>query len=165
MVCWHPYGQETPYTKNDPKNNYFGSYKAFRNSIVALTRTSKKQFYARFFEENNTNVKKTWDGIRNLINVNKKSSTKIDKIFADNKWATESKDIANSMNKFFVNIGNSVEAKIPQSNKSFNSYLRNFNFDSVVLHDCSHDEVLEIIQAFSTSKACGPYSIPSKILK
>ena len=159
------YKKSTKETDPTLKDNYYGSYKACRNRIISLIRASKKQYYAKYFEENNTNVKKTWDGIRNLINVNKKSSTKIDKILADNKCLTESKDIANSVNNFFVNIGNSVEAKIPQSSKSYNSYLRNLNFDSVVLHDCSHEEVLDIIQAFSTSKACGPYSIPSKILK
>jgi flavodoxin len=153
--------------ETDPvlKENYFGSYKAYRNRIIALIRTSKKQYYAKFFEENNSNVKKTWDGIRNLINVNKKSSTKIDKIFADSKWLTEGKDIANSVNKFFVNIGSTVEDKIPQSSKSYSSYLSNFNFNSVYLHECSQEEVLDIIQGFSTSKACGPYSIPTKILK
>jgi hypothetical protein len=147
------------------KQNYYVSYKTYRNRITSLLRASKKQYYAKYFEENKTNVKKTWDGIRNLINVNKKSSTKIDKILADNKCLTESKDIAKYVNKFFVNIGNTVEAKIPQASKSFNSYLRNLNFDSVVLNECSQEEVFDIIQAFSTSKACGPYSIPSKILK
>ena len=40
--------------------------------IVNLLRVSKNNHYASFFLENQGNVKKTWDGIRNLINVSKK---------------------------------------------------------------------------------------------
>ena len=64
----------------EEKARYHSLFKNKRNRIISLLRTSKKQYFAQFFEENQTNIKKTWEGIRNLLNVSKKSATLINKI-------------------------------------------------------------------------------------
>ena len=48
--------------------------------------------------------------------------------------------MAESLNDFFVNIGASVEAKIPQSKKHFSSYLVNPNnkFEMHLIIKCLH---------------------------
>ena len=58
--------------------------------------------------------------------------------------------MAESLNDFFVNIGKSVEAKIPKSKQSF------FTYTSI--------ELVSIIKNMKSSKACGPYSIPTNLL-
>ena len=63
-------------------------------------RTSKKQYYAQFFEENQTNIKKTWEGIRNFLNVSKKSATQLNKIVENNEIFTDAKKISNKLNDF-----------------------------------------------------------------
>ena len=85
--------------------------------VTDLIRISKKSFYSDFFIENKSNLKKTWEGIRGLINVNKKGNSNIDKLIIQNKEVTDPADMASSINSFFVNIGKSVDLKIPQSNK------------------------------------------------
>ena len=45
----------------------------------------KKDYYNAFLEENKNNVKETWKGIRDLINVSKKATTNIDKIVENGK--------------------------------------------------------------------------------
>ena len=58
--------------KTPQKNNeIFELYKQHRNEIINLMRINKKDYFTKYFEDNRTNVKKTWVGIRNLINVNK----------------------------------------------------------------------------------------------
>ena len=47
-------------------------YKIYRNSIVTLTRASKRLYYHTYFSSNLNNMKKTWDGIRDLIRGGKK---------------------------------------------------------------------------------------------
>ena len=49
--------------KNDPaeKADITQLYKRYR-MIVNLQRVSKKNYYTFFFQENQGNVKKTWDG-------------------------------------------------------------------------------------------------------
>ena len=74
------------------------------------------------------------------------------------------KDISQAFNNFFVDIGASVEAKIPKGSKSFREYLKDPNTHSIVFQHCIEEEVTDIIKGFSLSKAIGPYSIPTHII-
>ena len=96
--------------------------------------------------------------------VSKKKNYLPTRIIYKNEEKKTNIDIANSFNDFFVNIGKSIEAKIPQSNLSFNSYLKNANEKSIFLRPCDQVEVLLIISGLKSSKACGPNSIPSCII-
>ena len=69
-----------------------------------------------FFQENQNNVKETWKGIRKLINVSKKRTTKINKLVENGKELTNPVEMADILNKFYVNIGKSVEEKILKGN-------------------------------------------------
>ena len=91
--------------------------------IVNLLRVSKNNHYTSFFLKNQGNVKKTWDGIRNLINVSKKKCAPPNKIKYNNEIQTSDIDMANSFNDFFTNIESAIEAK-----KSFSSFLGDPNF-------------------------------------
>ena len=79
-------------------------------------------------------MKKNWDGIRDLISVSKQSSTSITQIIHDDKSFTDNKDIAKTLNNYFVNIGPSIEAKIPKGKSPFQSYLGDQNPDSLMLN-------------------------------
>ena len=100
-----------------------------------------------------------------MINVSKKSGINIRKIIHDNKTITDNEGISNTINNFFVNIGSSVEAKVPAGQKSFRNYLGNSIQNSVFLQPCTPKEIEEIISEFGNSKSCGPFSIPTRILK
>ena len=133
--------------------------------VISLIRLSKKQHYYNFFQEHNSNIKKTWEGIRDLINVSKKSSINISQIIHGNQTFNDKEGISNSLNDFFVNIGSSVEAKIPHVEKSFRSYLGDKIQNSIFLQPCTKIELEEIISNFGNSKSSGPFSIPTRILK
>ena len=77
------------------------SYKLYCNMIVTLLKQSKKNYYSSYFTENQNNVKKTWGGIRNLINVSKKKTSLPTKINYKNEQKNCNMDIANSFNDFF----------------------------------------------------------------
>ena len=70
-------------------------YKRYRNIIINLLRLRKKDYYSSFFEEHQGNVRKTWEGIRTLINVSKKKSALPTKLFHGNKIKSTELDIAN----------------------------------------------------------------------
>ena len=137
-------------------------YKTYRNMIVILIRKSKKDHYAKFFQENQQNLKKTWDGICELINVTKKSSIKINKLIHNNQTFTDKKGICQTLNKYFSTIGPSIENKIPDAKSSFHSFLNDRNLNSLDLSPCNHDEIAEIISKFGSGKAMGPFSIPTE---
>ena len=66
------YASEKDETK---KRELFTLFKEYRNKIVALLRISKKKHFADYFKEHNSNIKKTWEGIKSLIDISKKKST------------------------------------------------------------------------------------------
>ena len=110
-------------------------------------------------------MKKTWDGIRDLINVSKKSSTNINEIVHNKQTFTDNKDIAKALNNYFVNVGPSIEQKIPKGKFPFQSYLGDQNPTALTLNPCDADEIANIISTFGAGKASGPYSIPTNLLK
>ena len=153
--------------ETDPiKKERLGSiYRTYRNRIVSLLRTSKKDYHTAYFEEHKENMKKTWDGIRNLINVSKKSSTNNNQIVSNDQTFTDNKSIAKALNDYFVNIGPSIENKIPKAKTSFQTYLGAPNPSSLILNPCDANEISDIISSFGANKACGPFSIPTHLLK
>ena len=85
--------------------------KRYRNLIVTVLKKGKQNYSALYFMEHQNNAKKTWDGIRNLINVSKKKTLPATKLVHNKQLKTSNSNIAQTLNEFFVHIGESVEAK------------------------------------------------------
>ena len=49
-------------------------YKTLRNQILDLTKKSKPNFYQNYFNENNSNLRKVWQGIKEIINIKSKNN-------------------------------------------------------------------------------------------
>ena len=148
----------------DIKSQFTVLFKRYRNTIVTLLRRSKQNYYSTYFLQNQSNVKKTWDGIRNLINVSKKKNYTPTKIIYKGEEKVSNNDISESLNDFFVNIGSSIEEKIPNSKTGFTSYLKEPNNRLLFLAPCTEIEVLSIINNMKISKSCGPNSISTCLL-
>ena len=69
------------------------------------------------------------------------------------------------MNNFYVNVGTEIDKKIPASLRKYTDFLGDKLTNKIVLNDCSNAEVESLITKMSISKASGPFSVPSKILK
>ena len=85
----------------DRKEVIFRIYKSKRNKVVQLIRNSKRKYYADYFESNKNNSKKIWDGIRDVINISKKSHTVPKHILYKNITHTDSEAMSNCFNDFF----------------------------------------------------------------
>ena len=70
-------------------------YNLFRNRVNRELKKAKKNYYTKYFEENNNNIKKTWEGIRSIINIKSTKST-ISQIKVNNKVIKNHKTIAES---------------------------------------------------------------------
>ena len=64
--CYQEFFDESDQTLKLTK---FNTYKSKRNMVTTLLRNAKKKYYSDFFLEHQSNIKKTWEGIRSLINV------------------------------------------------------------------------------------------------
>ena len=84
-ICDDLLKQRNKEKDTDIKSQFDVLYKRYRNTIVNLLRKSKKNYYSSYFIQNQSNIKKTWDGIRNLINVSKKNNPSPTKLIYKNE--------------------------------------------------------------------------------
>ena len=148
------------------KKQVFEEYKYLRNMINELIRKSKKTYYQSFFAEHNTNIKKVWQGIKELVNIKTKNVNTPTSIEINNSSTTDPKIICNSFNNYFVNIADDIlKTRKFDGKKHYTEYLNNPVSNTFVFDLCDASEVDVIIIQLSISKASGPNSIPTKILQ
>ena len=80
--------------------------------------------YKTFFEDNKK-LNKVWEGIKEIININKKDTQQIRNINNNGKLITEKKQIANIFNHFFCNIPKQIEKGIIPTQKPYDDFLAN----------------------------------------
>ena len=130
----------------------------------------KKIYYQNLINEYNSDMRKTWGLINNLLGKNKRkepiTSLNINGVLCD-----DSQTIANEFNTLFSNIPKNLHKKLPKMNeqnriKKCLEFLKNkkivnnFNFEQT-----SVDEVLEIIKSFRKKSSTGLDSISPTVLK
>ena len=109
-------------------------------------------------------MKQLWSGIKSIITLKPRSHQLISQIRIGNIDYDDPKDIANQLNKIFVNAADDVRKTIPSAPKSHKEYLKSRS--SVYLLISLHSkEIDDIIDLLNPAKVCGPYSIPIKLLK
>ena len=88
-------------------------YTILRNRVNREIKKSKKQYYAEYFASNVNNTKKTWEGIRKIVNI--KMSSKPSQLNINGKIIDDDKKLATNFNNFFVNVGQNTENAIPKA--------------------------------------------------
>ena len=141
------------------------NYKYYRNKIVTLIRLSKKNHYQNYFKENLDNIKKTWNGIKQIINISNKIFNPITSMYINNNISNDQTKIANHLNTYFSTIGTKIQNKIFPSKHLSQSFLKNPNPNSFFIKPTNGFEISTLISNFSNNKAYGPFSIPIDIFK
>ena len=85
--------------------------KTFEKILLRLIWNSKLNHFNNNFYENTLNLFKTWEGIRELINIFKNRKTDITSIQISNATFKKSSEIANEFNKHFTSIAKQMEEK------------------------------------------------------
>ena len=75
------------------------------------------------------------------------------------------KVIADQFNKFFSNIGKNLASAVPKPNLAFDYYLDKPQASSFFLSPTNSTEIENLIMSLSSTKACGPFSISTSLLK
>ena len=86
-------------------------------------------------------------------------------ISVDGKDLKETKQIANAFNNFFVNSANTVNKDIPLTFKSPNDYLKIPTPNHYFYIWSQNLKLRTLLTLLNSSKASGPFSIPTKLLK
>ena len=99
-------------TDNDLKQRIHIRYKAIRNGVVSAIRLSKKDHFQNFFSSHSNNLRKTWRGIKSIININKKGQGNPKSLVVDEELITDPLEVANEFNTYFSNVAKKLLWKI-----------------------------------------------------
>ena len=97
------------------KDRIFIEFKRKRNLINSLVRESKIKHYNDFFTEFSNNAKKHGKESVTFLRYQQKTDLSPKKLKFGTNTLSDPKHIADSFNDFFVNIGTTVDNKIPKS--------------------------------------------------
>ena len=147
------------------KNRLLNEFKTMKNEITLLTRNSKKKYYEKYFSKNKENLRKTWQGIKEVINIKSKNFNTISCISDKNISVTDPKAIANCFNKFYVSIADDILKKRKYTGKkAYKDFLKNPLNNTFVLTECDPREIALLLKCLNPRKAYGPNSIPTEVL-
>ena len=138
-------------------------YKNYRCNLDKLLKKQEKDFYNDLITKNKSNMKKTWDVIKTVINK-KRRSTKYSEFLIDGSLTDDRDSIANKFNEYFCNIGPNLAKKIPSSCVSFKRFLHSYSTDTIFLNDVEDAEIRKIILSLKEG-APGVDDITAKALK
>ena len=146
-------------TEVNSKNEIHKEYKALRNKVVAMIRKSKKNHFQKYFSENAKDIRKTWTGIKNIINIRTITKGQPTSMLIDKEFISDPSKIAEGFNTYFSSIAEKLQQNTYFGNNNFSKYLNaplnhNFLFNSV-----DTQEILFIIDSMVNSKATGPQEI------
>ena len=147
------------------RNQIYQEYKTLKNQITQVIKLSKKNHFTRYFTANNNNLRKLWDGIKELVNIKPKNKDWINCIFVNGKTVTAPKEIANNFNLHFTKIADNIlSGKRYHGNKHYSVYLTNPIPNSFAFRPCDKLEIELLISKLDINKSTGPNGIPTKIL-
>ena len=147
------------------KNILLQEYKSLKNEITLLIRNSKKNYYENYFTNNKKNLRKTWEGIKEIINLHSNKAN--NPSFIKDGTVTHSDDtsISNCFNNYFTSVADKIlKDRKYTGRQSHRDYLQNALPNSFVIRECDRMEVETLISTLNGRKAVGPNSIPSSIL-
>ena len=138
-------------------------YKRFRNKLNRILKSAEKAHYAKLFEQNKNNLKKSWSILKEIINKSRGSNMctrfKIDGVYSNDK-----SKISNGFNKFYINVGPNLAANIPSDDRPATTYMKNRIIHSMAILPVVDLEVEKIIRNLKDSSA-GWDSIDAKVVK
>lgn len=83
-------------------------YKKQRNTVVNLIKKNKREYYDKDIDNKKHEPKKMWKSLKKLIGGKKSELTEMKEIDLYGVILNENKEIANSLNKFFINNVNNI---------------------------------------------------------
>jgi hypothetical protein len=137
-------------------------YKRYKKYLKDVLIQAEKQYYDGRFQEYKNDSCKSWKLIKEIINRHK-FKQKQSRFSINGKIVSDHKYIAESFNKYYVNVGNSLAEKIEHTDVRPLSYLK-YNSPTIFLEQVDAQEVENIIKNLKDSSP-GWDEIPASVIK
>ena len=119
--------------------------------MVNELRTSKVDYYKKYFTEHKDNIKMLWNDIRSIINVQNFKFNNISQIIQNGQIIKNPKDIVESLNQYFVNVAENIDKEIPRTRKFPLDYMDVKNISSFFVSPTDEGEVISITSQMQTN--------------
>ena len=140
-------------------------WKSYRNNLVTVIRAAETIYYKNLINKHNNDCTAMWKVFGKILK-NKTSSTKVIKLKHQGKTIHNAKDISETFNNFFTNIGESLAKEFSNTNeKAYTKYMntkitKKFNFSFI-----STEEISKEINNLKNKKSNGHDDIPAIFIK
>ena len=160
LIGWNMHKSHSQLRYSHKNANVLAQYKTYMNKLNKLKQVAKRNYYKKELDKHEYDIAKQWKTINEItchkICHNDNPSTMTN---SNNCMVTENADICKLLNDYFLNVGTSMDAKIPQATKKFKipSVMQSFFHDPI-----TPEEVSAQFQQLDPLKAYGPENIPIK---
>ena len=144
-------------------NNLRNEFKSCRATLRKSIREAKRSYYARIFDIYKHDIKKTWAVINEDLSHRSKRELH-DTFVVDNRIITDSDEIAEKFNEYFINIGYNLSEKI-QPARPFHEYLkdpRNIKFSFTPVCD---NYIMSIISKLKNKSSHGHDNVSNHLIR
>ena len=144
--------------ENDVLKEHYLAYKhALKKALVA----AKRGFHHDKCLEFQKNTKKLWQLINKVSGKTNDKSSSIDYLSVNGIKEYTGEQIANTLAKYFANVGKTFADKIPKPSQSISSYLEFLqkNSESLFFAPSTTEEIRKIIVGLPSKRSCGSDNI------
>jgi len=138
-------------------------YKMYKNRLKHTIVAAKKMYYQNLLLENKTNLKKSWNILKEMIGRNHVQPCNIE-FLIDDKIVTDKNVIVNEFNDFYANTGPSLAQSIPMSQNQASVFLKGDYRSSVYLSPVIEQELCTVISKLRNS-ASGLDDLKPEVIK
>ena len=138
-------------------------YKRYRKTLNQTLEFAEKEHYDYLLNMHKSNLKKSWQVIKEILNK-KKTNSISDRFLINDQLVTYKHQIASNFNDYFTNIGSTLAEKIDPSPVDPLSYITNNPQNSIVIEPSDPTEISYVVNNLKNSSP-GWDDIGIKILK
>ena len=144
-------------------------YRRLRNQVTAKIRQAKADFITKSVKLSNGNSQQIWKSLKTLM-PSKTDRGEIICMESENGVTRNMQDIANTFNKFFVDICLSIQQQTRANKSNINSSRKYEKFvkhklTTFGLKSVPEQEVRDVLMNIPDKKACGSDNLPVSLLK
>ena len=137
-------------------------YKETKKNLQSALRNSEITYFSNQLDIHRNDMGKSWKVLRNILGKDHNKRKKHHSFFINNNYVTDSLQIANAFNKFFVSIGSLLAKKI-KSDVNPLLYVDN-NVNSIATFEVTSNRVRNVISSLNNSSA-GHDELPPFVAK
>ena len=137
-------------------------YKETKKNLQSALRNSEITYFSNQLDIHRNDMGKSWKVLRNILGKDHNKRKKHHRFFINNNYVTDSLQIANAFNKFFVSIGSLLAKKI-KSDVNPLLYVDN-NVNSIATFEVTSNRVRNVILSLNNSSA-GHDELPPFVAK